>query len=219
MADILVLAPHPDDEAIGCGGTICLHHDRGDRIFVVFLTSGELGLKDISRERAWRIREKEAERSCETLGVSGFSFLRYPDWYLSDYSQPAAEALAGILTKESPSIIYLPHDGEWHPDHHISLTIARGALDAVPDCAPTLLTYEVWTPLSTYYHVEDVTGVMNRKLKAIRRHRSQVRALAYDRAIRGLNAYRGVTAGGCRYAEIFQHSEARPLQPQSSDQK
>lgn len=210
MANILVLAPHPDDEAIGCGGTICLHEDRGDRIFVVFLTSGELGIKGMPLERVWRVREREAERSCEILGVSGFSFFRYPDWYLSDHIQQAGDTLASVLTQETPSVIYLPHAGEWHPDHQAALTIARVALNAVPDCAPTLLTYEVWTPLPTYYHVEDVSAVMNRKVKAIRRHRSQVALLAYDRAVRGLNAYRGVTAGACRYAEIFEHAEARP---------
>jgi len=42
---VLIIAPHPDDESIGCGGTLCLHARRGDPMAVVYLTSGELGLK------------------------------------------------------------------------------------------------------------------------------------------------------------------------------
>ena len=61
MLDILFIAPHPDDEAIGCGGTIGLHVDRGDRVLTVFLTSGELGLKRLPREEPWRERETEAQ--------------------------------------------------------------------------------------------------------------------------------------------------------------
>ena len=58
--NVLVVAPHPDDETIGCGGTLCLHQQRGDRVVVVFLTSGELGLKHLPPQEAWTIREKEA---------------------------------------------------------------------------------------------------------------------------------------------------------------
>jgi hypothetical protein len=74
--------------------------------------------------------------------------------------------------------------------------------------APTLLTYEVWTPLAEHYHVENITPVMRRKLQAVRAHRSQTQQLPYDRAVRGLNLYRGAVAGGCRYAEIFNYADA-----------
>ena len=61
--NIMVIAPHPDDESIGCGGTICLHTAKGDHVSVVFLTSGELGLKHLPPEEAWKIREQEAAKA------------------------------------------------------------------------------------------------------------------------------------------------------------
>ena len=66
---VLVIAPHPDDESIGCGGTVALHVQRGDTVNVVFLTSGELGLKQFPREKVWKIREAEADAACKVLGV------------------------------------------------------------------------------------------------------------------------------------------------------
>src|SRR5688500_10110082 len=100
--NVLVLAPHPDDEAIGCGGTIARHTARGDRVSVVFLTSGELGLKHLPREEAWGIREGEAGRAAAVLGISSVEFLHRPDWLLSEHVEEAAERLASLLEREAP---------------------------------------------------------------------------------------------------------------------
>jgi LmbE family N-acetylglucosaminyl deacetylase len=205
--NVLVIAPHPDDEAIGCGGSICLHAGRGDRVTAVFLTSGELGLKHLPCEEARRVRESEAEAAAEVLGLAALTFLRLPDWYVGDRLGEAAAALARVLTREAPGCVYLPHAGEWHPDHRASLPAVRAALRAIGLVPPTLLAYEVWTPLAEHDDGEDITSVLSRKLAAVRCHRSQVAQLRYDRAVRGLNQFRGAAAWGCRYAEVFQHTD------------
>lgn len=205
----LVIAPHPDDEAIGCGGAVCLHAGRGDRVSVVFLTSGELGLKHLPREEAWRVREREAEAAAEILGVKSMTFLRLPDWYLGERVEEAALALAPVLARETPQRLYVPHSHESHPDHRAALPAVRAALAGLGAPVPDLLTYEVWTPLGEYDHVEDITSVMSRKLRAVRSYASQLEGFRYDRAVRGLNEYRGALAGRCHYAEVFQRAPAQ----------
>ena len=201
---ILVIAPHPDDECIGCGGAICRHGQRGDRVHVVFLTSGELGLKELPREQAWNIREQEAREAAKILQLASVEFLRCPDWTLSDAILLASERLAPVLRRLAPELIYLPHPQEWHPDHKVALPVVTQALAANGSAAPRLLGYEVWTPLTEYQHVENISDVMDTKLKALGEHRSQLSQLEYVRAVRGLNEFRGAMAGRCRYAEVFQ---------------
>src|SRR2546423_9340756 len=202
--NIIVIAPHPDDESIGCGGTVCKRAKAGDRVTAVYLTSGELALKKLAREQAWRTREKEARAAAQIRGLADLIFLRGPDWYVADTMERLALELRGIFAREMPGLIYLPHPGEWHPDHKAALPLVRATLAQSEIAQPTLRTYEVWTPLSDFNHVEDISSVMPIKLRAVRAHRSQCKDLRYDRAIRGLNEYRGAMAARCRYAEVFQ---------------
>ena len=202
--NVLVIAPHPDDEALGCGGAVVLHVQRGDSVDCAFLTSGELGLKHLSRDEAWKTREAEARRSCKVLGIKSPRFLRLADWMMGDDAAGAALALKAVLEATSPGMIYLPHPGEWHPDHRATAPILRAAMESAGMPAPQLRGYEVWTPLTEHHHVENITAVMNIKLRALRKHVSQVRDWEYVHAIRGLNAFRGAMAGRCRYAEVFQ---------------
>lgn len=209
--NILIVAAHPDDESIGCGGTICLHTSvRGDRVVTVFLTSGELGLKELARDEASRVREREAEAAASVLGIAAFSFLRYPDCHVAAAVAEVGADLRRIVEREQPAMIYLPHPQDGHPDHQASLAVVQAALRGGTVTAPTLLTYEIWTPMADYYYVEDITPVLRQKVRAIHCHESQVRQLRYDRAARGLSQYRGAVAGACPYAEIFGCADTMP---------
>jgi N-acetylglucosamine malate deacetylase 1 len=200
--NVLVVAPHPDDETLGCGGTLALHVQAGERVGVVFLTSGELGLKAMPTEEAWRIREAEAEGAAQLLGLADLAFLRQPDWFLGDNVETAALALRPVLKAWEPQTVYVPHALEWHPDHRATLPVLRRALLGL-DLAPQVWAYEVWTPLPEYDDVRDIGGTMDLKLAALRCYASQLAQLRYDRAIEGLNRYRGEMAARCDYAEVF----------------
>jgi N-acetylglucosamine malate deacetylase 1 len=201
--NVLVLAPHPDDEAIGCGGTLVLHKKRGDLVTTVFLTSGELGLKHLAKEKAWNIREQEAKKAAKVLGLHSYFFLRGSDWMLGDEITKAANLLRPILKKFKPALIYLPHPQEWHPDHKAALPILSAALRRSGLRSPELRGYEVWTPLAEHTHVEDISSVMAVKMKSLKAYASQLKEFDYAWAISGLNQYRGVIAARKRYAEVF----------------
>ncbi len=207
--NILVIAPHPDDETIGCGGTLSIHAERGDDLGVVFLTSGELGLKKLPREKACAIRESEARKAAKILKLKDVSFLRCSDWTLGHEIPKASRLLRPILAAKQPQIIYLPHPQDGHPDHQAALSILRTAFKGLHHPEPALRLYEVWTPLSQYDIVQDISSCMARKILALRSHKSQLKDFDYVRAITGLNQFRGALAAKSKFAEVFAQTSIR----------
>jgi LmbE family N-acetylglucosaminyl deacetylase len=201
--NVLVIAPHPDDESIGCGGTICAHSDRGDSVSVAFLTSGEAGLQALPEDAARQVRERESAHAAAILGISSLNFLRRPDGHLEECAEESANRLRPVIEREQPDLIYVTHEADWHPDHRACLPIVRAALGNRSCSMPRVLCYEILTPLREYDRVEDITPMMPRKLRAVRAHRSQVRQLRYDRGARALNEYRGAVTRMGRYVEVF----------------
>lgn len=200
---VLVVAPHPDDETIGCGGTLSALTTRGTRVVAVFLTSGELGLRSLVAAEAQAVREREAEAAAEVLGLADTVFLRHADWGVADELERVVPQLLRIAEKESATEIYAPHPLDEHPDHAAAHQAAFRAVRALGDPAPTLHTYEVWTPLPRWTRAEDVTATMPRKLAALDAHASQLGYYDYARAVEGLSRYRGALTTRTDYAEVF----------------
>ncbi|OGY22991.1 MAG: hypothetical protein A2172_03600 [Candidatus Woykebacteria bacterium RBG_13_40_15] len=80
--NILVFSPHPDDDLIGCGGSIAQHVKEGNKVSVVYMTSGESGSLKYSKDALAKIREKEARNALGVFGIRDLAFLRNPDGYL-----------------------------------------------------------------------------------------------------------------------------------------
>jgi len=200
---VMVLAPHPDDECIGCGGSICAHVKQGDLVTAVFLTSGELGLKHLPRDKARAIRETEASRAARILNLKKIHFLKCSDWTLGDEITNASQLLYPLIQKLKPNLIYIPHPDDGHPDHQATLPILSACFRNGGLPQTTLRFYEVWTPLSRYDHVQNIDRHINRKLRALRAHKSQLDDFDYVQAVMGLNQYRGALAGKCKFAEVF----------------
>lgn len=205
MVTELIVAPHPDDEAIGCGGIIAQNSAAGQRLVVAFLSSGECGIPGMSPAEAGRLRESEAAAAAGVLGIADLRFLRLADGKLEDQSFPAARALASVLTSVLPDIIRIPHPADGHADHSAVWPVLQEAIRIADLPPPEVLAYEIWTPMAAPDYAEDITPVIDRKLAAIGCYSSQLRQLAYDHGIAGLNAYRGAFLGGSRYAEAVCH--------------
>lgn len=206
MALHLIVSPHPDDETLGMGGTIRRRVDEGDRVEVIFLTSGERGGHGRAPEETARVREAEAARAAVLLGVSAFEFWHEPDGALRASPQ-VVDRLREVIASREPAFVYSTHADEQHPDHVAASSIVARAAARLPDeCGvPRLLTFEVWTPLARMDEIVDISEQLPAKLAAIRAYTSQVDVLGFDAAFEGLARYRGEMHSwpGGPHAEVF----------------
>ncbi|MDQ7787759.1 MAG: PIG-L deacetylase family protein [Thermodesulfovibrionales bacterium] len=228
---ILVLAPHPDDETLGCGGTISLLVKAKKQVKVVFLTSGdkadpshklskkiyrvnlptpplpqgsEKGLLNSHFTEYALLREKEAVKALKILGVGGYEFLRFPDRELDAFSQDALHRLVQILREYVPDAIYSPSPLELNPDHRATaaLAVAMHRTMAQSGMAGHLIFYEVTVPLRPNLLV-DVSDSYGRKKKAMKKYESQLRLNNYLHYITAVNIFRTLTVKGTKYIEAF----------------
>lgn len=202
MSRVLVISPHPDDEAIGCGGTIRKHVVEGDRVDIVFLTSGEAGGHGTLPELTAKIREAEARSSASILGVESVEFWRLCDGAIAPTDLLVARMAALISMVDR---VYVPHSAEQHADHQAAWLLALKAVDTNGQDRSKLRGYEVWTPIQNILELVDISPYLDVKLEAIRAHASQCSVMRFDEAIQGLARYRGEMHSwpGGDYAEVF----------------
>jgi LmbE family N-acetylglucosaminyl deacetylase/glycosyltransferase involved in cell wall biosynthesis len=210
---LLVLAPHPDDEVIACGGLVALHLREGRAVRVVVATDGaQAGSADVRQEES---RQALALFSVGGVGKSPLSsaFLGWPDRGLDDSIAPK---LREELVSFRPDLILVPAPIEIHPDH---LALARIFCELVQrdetlfaDLAVARVAfYEVGQPLRPNAIV-DISDVAEAKYAAIAEHKSQLAQRDYVAYARGLNAYRAMTLPPeTKYAEGYYVVELKTL--------
>jgi LmbE family N-acetylglucosaminyl deacetylase len=200
---VLVFSPHPDDETIAVGGTICRHRDQGDRVVIVFSTDGSeshaavLGIHDDPPPaRLAEIRRRESLEAAGALGVpqEDVIFLHQQDTQLArDFAALHAQIRNVFQRFPAPHTVYFPDpDRELNADH-------RATGKAVLLCAaelqayPKLLKYVVWDAdverefqfknrMSDPVHIDDQEAIEQvdiacyhqHKLTAMSKHRTQV---------------------------------------------
>ena len=212
--NILIAAPHPDDDIIGCGGSMINLKGAGHHLTIVYMTSGDAGGLTIVGEELARIREREALCASGLLNIDDLVFLGNPDGYLEPNRDNLLK-LIRIIRQRKPDRIYIPHALEYHRDHQITHELFTEAIRRAggpwfretgeePWFVSTTLCYEVLTPLGEISYVEDITSAMPLKIEALRSHRSQMDFIPYDEMTTSLNRFRGITTGKGKYCECFQ---------------
>lgn len=185
---ILVLAPHIDDETIGCGGVMMKHVAAGDQVVIVTVA-------DCTPERI-----AEGRAAGAILGVQRQEFLPFASKTLID--DPAvAERLRGFFREESPDLVYLPALLDRHSDH-VALNHLVARLTREEGWGGMIYGYEVWSTLTPNVAV-DITAQRERKAAALACFASQNRSNNWADAALSLNRYRGITTGAGEYAEAF----------------
>jgi LmbE family N-acetylglucosaminyl deacetylase len=196
---LLVLAPHPDDEVIGCGGIIAQHLREHRAVRIVIATDGAEGGDAAARE-------DEARRGIAMLGDAEVVFLRFRDRTLGD---DASGLLREQLLDFRPDLVLVPSPVEIHPDH---VALSRVFCQTVQrdetlfaDLAVTRVAFfEVSAPLPRPNALVDISDVAETKYAAIAEHASQLAVRDYVGYARGLNAYRAMTLPvGTAFAEAY----------------
>jgi len=122
MLDLLVIAPHPDDGELGCGGTLARAKAEGLSTGILDLTRGEMGTKGTLEER-----EKEVAEASRILGLDFRGNLGLPDGGLADIPEQRL-LLAGALRRLRPRIVLAPLEADRHPDHTAASRLAVAAV-------------------------------------------------------------------------------------------
>lgn len=201
----LVLAPHPDDEVLGPGGTVARLVSEGATAHVVVVTRGQPPL--FTSEQVQRTRS-EADRAHEVLGVASAEFLDFPAAALD--VTPHAElnrAIEDTLVRLQPELLFVPFNGDMHRDHRevfdSAMVAARPGGPATPKAiyAYETLSETNWNaPYLTADFVPtvffDISEHIERKIAALSCYESQLRPSPHERsldAVRALATLRGST--------------------------
>jgi len=120
MKNILVIAPHPDDDILGCGGIISKEVALGSNVFVAIMTNGNIGAPEIFPIEGTLRGRKEALESHKLLGVKESFFFDFPAPRLdAEPSYKISIELSKLIQNLSIDDLYIPHRGDIHKDHRV----------------------------------------------------------------------------------------------------
>ena len=202
---VLIIAPHPDDEILGCGGTIAKRVAEGHDVFVCVATKGCEPL--FPSVQVNRVRE-ECRNADSSLGVKETTFLDFPAAMMEQVPRHKLnDALSSIIQRVKPDEVYIPHRGDMQLDHKMIVDAAMVALrPKYEHVIKRIYAYETlsetgWDIPNTVNEFvptvyEDISETLEKKLQAMNLFQSQLAEFPAARslgAIEALAKYRGAT--------------------------
>ncbi|AXE29230.1 GlcNAc-PI de-N-acetylase [Chromobacterium phragmitis] len=216
---VLVVAAHPDDEVLGCGGAMAAHADQGDEVHVLILAQG-LNSRGEAGQEAFAALRGAADRANRLLGVSSLTLLDFPDNRLDGVDLlDLVKAVEAKVSSLLPEIVYTHFANDLNVDHRVTHHAAVTACRPLPGhCVRTILCFEVpssteWSgsPFAPNWFI-DIGGQLERKQAALAAYAGEMRAFPHPRSIEGaghLAAWRGASAGfaAAEAFVLFRHRE------------
>lgn len=204
----LVVAPHPDDEVLGCGGLIAFHAERGDTLRALVLSDGAAGFSGAEREQRAERRTSESRAAAAALGAADVHFLGLEDGRLGA-SCDLVERLRAELEAFDPELVYAPSPFEHHPDHLAAVMALGAALERGRERRVLLYGVNAPVPGGALY---DTTRWRERKLQALSAFESQGgAALARKGGAADLARTLDVDVAGVESVEAFVEISSRAL--------
>lgn len=187
---VLAIVAHPDDEILGCGGTLALHAQAGDHVTVVIAADGRSGEGNPDDKPQRRC----AQQALEKIGVSDLRLLGFPDQRLDTF--PLTEIITPIekiVRDVRPMIVYCQHGGDINRDHEILFKAALVSTRPMESFVEALYAFDTASSTEWAYPRNfvpdtwvDISRTIEAKLEALSCYESEVRPYPHPRSLEGL---------------------------------
>ena len=214
---VLVVVAHPDDEVLGCGGTIIKYNKQGKKVFLLTMTDG-VSSRDKSNSRNSKERREACEKAGKIMGISKIFFNNLNDNELDLISNlKLTKIIENVIKKVKPKTILTHFNFDLNIDHRkVSNAVITACRPRINNEVSKILFFEVlssteWNINSKKKNIflpnwyEDISTTFSKKMKALECYNKELRKFPHSRSKKGvklLSEFRGM-ASGCKNAEAF----------------
>lgn len=220
MEKILVVAAHPDDEILGCGGTLKRLINEGNEAYSLILSDGTTSRYDILTEKVSediKIRLHQSQSASKVIGYKETFFCQFPDNSFDKENLLAiVKAIEKYILLLKPSVIFTHHYGDLNIDHQRTFHAVQTATRPMVECSVKEIycfeTYSAteWNFINNAKFVPNyfvnIENTLKDKLEAMKCYKSELREYPHPRSLEGLRiaSKRWGMVVGCNYAEAFE---------------